>query len=282
MPHLRCRQIRPADLEAVADLLTRGFRNRSREFWAARLERLSEHPAPPDHPKYGYIMECEGVPVGVILLIFSAVARGAETKIRCYVSSLYVDPEFRGHAAMLASYALRYRHVTYMNVTPPRYTWPMLQAQGYERYCSGRFIAAPALSTGCGGAELAALKARPDRRLPPLESELLLRHVQFGCISVTCSCAGEAHPFVFAPRRKGLLRYARLVYCRRAEDFIQFSGVLGRFLAKRGILLVVLDANGPIKGLIGIYLGGSPAYFKGPDPPTPGDLAYSPGVVFKA
>jgi hypothetical protein len=52
-------------------------------------------------------------------------------------------------------------------------------------------------------------------------------------------------------------------------------------LAKRGRPLVIVDSNGPIAGLVGIYLDGkSPKYFKGPRQPSFGDLAYTEAVMF--
>jgi hypothetical protein len=77
-----------------------------------------------------------------------------------------------------------------------------------------------------------------------------------------------------------LVPYEYLAYCRDLKDFVRFAGPLGRFLSLRGITLVVLDSNGPISGLIGIYSDAFPKYFKGPDQPHLGDLAYSERVMF--
>jgi hypothetical protein len=124
---------------------------------------------------------------------------------------------------------------------------------------------------------------RPDQDLQPFEVDLLLTHADYGCMSLICSAANRRHPFVFLPlqRRKfGLARFAQLVYCRDLEDFVRFAGPLGRFLAWRGFPLVIVDANGPIRGLIGKFSDEQPRYFKGPDQPRLGDLAYSELVMF--
>jgi hypothetical protein len=68
---------------------------------------------------------------------------------------------------------------------------------------------------------------------------------------------------------------ARLAYCRSLEDFVQFAGPLGRFLAVRGMPVAVVDANGPIPGLIGKFVDWGPKFFLGPNPPHLGDLAYT-------
>ena len=57
---------------------------------------------------------------------------------------------------------------------------------------------------------------------------------------------------------------------------MRFAGPIGLYLALRGRALVIVDSNGPIPGLVGTYRGGSmPKYFKGPQRPRLGDLAYT-------
>lgn len=280
---IRCREIGTTDIDGIVNLLTSGFRERTRAFWVRALKRLSEHPTPPGFPKYGYLLECRGAPVGVILLIFSSILVNGEPRIRCNVSSWYVEPAFRGYATMLTSHALKHKHVTYFNITPAPHTLPTLEAQGYIRYCSGRFVAVPALSAWSDGSRVKAVASDiyPGEDLLAFEIELLLAHASYGCMSLTCRSANRRHPFVFAPRRKlGLVPFAYLAYCRDLKDFVRFAGPLGRFLAWRGFPLVVLDSNGPVRGLIGRYSDAFPKYFKGPDPPRLGDWAYSERVMF--
>jgi hypothetical protein len=281
---IRCREIGSADVGRIVDLLTHGFRVRTREFWARALRRLSEHPTPPGFPKYGYLLECSDNPVGVLLLIYSSIEANGETRIRCNVSSWYVEPSYRSYATILVSHALTHQHVTYFNITPDPKTLPILEAQGYVRYCAGRFVTVPMLfasSRSCH-VELAAPGICAAEDLPWYETELLLNHADYGGISVTCfSSADGRHPFVFLPLRKaGVVRYAYLAYCRHLEEFVRFAGPLGRFLARRGFTLVFVDSNGPINGLTGRYFDGFPKYFKGPDKPRLGDIAYSERIMF--
>ena len=283
-PRINCREIGTADTDGVANLLASGFRARTGEFWMHALKRLSEHPTPPGFPKYGYLLECKGTPVGVILLIFTSILVNRETRIRCNVSSWYVEPAFRGYAAMLVSRALRYKHVTYFNTTPAPHTLPILEAQGYIRYCTGRFVCVPALCPRSYGSRVkeVTLEICPDEDLPSSEIELLLTHANYGCMSLICSSANRRHPFVFMlkPSRRFSFSFAHLAYCRDLADFVRFAGPLGRFLARRGHPLVVLDSNGPLRGIIGRYSAAFPKYFKGPDRPRLGDLAYSEQVMF--
>jgi hypothetical protein len=108
-----------------------------------------------------------------------------------------------------------------------------------------------------------------------------LAHAKLDCMSLVFSLNGRRHPFIFTIRREfGLLPFAALIYCRDLSDFLGFAGSLGRHLLKRGVPLLVLDANGPISGLVGKYSDRYPKYFKRPEPPRIGDLAFSKRVFF--
>ena len=59
------------------------------------------------------------------------------------------------------------------------------------------------------------------------------------------------------------------------------AGPLGRYLLRHGLAVVMVDANGPLEGLPGRYFPGRlPNYFRGPEAPRLGDLAYSEAVLF--
>jgi len=281
---VRCREIAAPDLDQIADLLTRGFSNRPRDFWMRALNQLSKHATPPGLPRYGHLLEYNGAPVGVRLMIFSTIEVNDQPAIRCNVSSWYVDPAYRWYAAILESRALVDKDVTYFNITPSRHTLPIVEALGYVRYCSGRFLTTPAVIKNDRGLRIRRVTRTTfvDIDLGSFENNLLLRHADYGCVSVICTLRDLSYPFVFLPLRKaGIVPYAYLAYCRQLEDFVRFAGSLGRFLARYGYLLVVVDSNGPIKGLVGKYFGGTPKYFKGPNQPRLGDMAYSERVMFR-
>jgi hypothetical protein len=282
-PSIRRREICLADIDRIVNLLTDGFRNRKRDFWEGALARLSEHPTPPGYPRYGYLLDCNGTPVGVTLTVYSTIIVADRAHIRCSMSSWYVEPAFRVYASQLTSHIFQQTEVTFVNITPDPTTFPVLEAMGYRRYCRGRFLAVPALSTALRGVRVqsAAPNISTGDGLSPFESRLLLDHQAYGCISVICGATDGRHPFVFQPHLKaGLLPFAFLVYSRRLEDFVRFAGPLGRFLALRGIFLVIADADGPIAGLVGRYCDGYPKYFRGPDQPRLGDWAYSERILF--
>jgi hypothetical protein len=281
-PKIRCRQINDGDLDGLAGLLERGFASRrTRAFWRHVLASLQARAVPAGMPRYGYLLENDGVPVGTILVIF-ATTPGSDAP-RANVSSWYVEPAFRSYAPLLVAQAVKPKHVTYLNVSAIRHTWPILEAQGYQRYSNGVFVSAPALQrSGAGEMRLLAADQRPDAPHEPFERDLLVEHAAYGCVSLWCVTRERAHPLVFRPRIvKGVIPCAQLIYCRDVADVARFAGPVGRFLAHCGRPFTVVDANGPIEGLLGRYLDGTmPKFFRGPVRPRLGDLAYTETALF--
>src|SRR5438034_4743440 len=97
-PKIRSRQIIEADIPAVVMLLAKGFPVHSRQFWLRVFERLAKHSTPVGLPKYGHLLECNDVPVGVILQISSTIPTATTSTTRCNISSWYVETPFRGYA----------------------------------------------------------------------------------------------------------------------------------------------------------------------------------------
>ena len=266
MWRINCREIGTADTDGVANLLASGFCARTSEFWTCALKRLSEHTTPSGYPKYGYLLEYNGHPVGVILLIFSTILVNREPRIRCNVSSWYVEPAFRGYAAMLVSCALKYKHVTYLNTTPAPHTLSILEAQGYVRYCYRVGLCACLRSVR--GRTALVSKSRPrdlfrsDCQRPNL---VVLTHAKYGCISLTCSSANRNTDFhVHAePQARAALRLPCLL-----SEFGRFRSVCRTIGAVSGPARIPsgrprLERPGP--WLIGKYSPAFPKYFEGPD-----------------
>lgn len=279
---LRVRQIVDADLPAVAALLTRGFPFRSEDYWLRGLQRQAQRPRPQEHPAFGYCLDQAGRPVGVLLLLFSSVRSGAETIVRCNVSSWYVEPEFRAFGSMMVNAATRNKNVTYFNITPAPHTWSTVEAQGFSIYCRGLIYGALALSKPVRGATLRPFDGAETSGLSAYEIDVLTQHASFGCLSLVLRDGAEAYPFVFQRHRvKNVVPVYRLLYCRDIGDVARYAGNLGRFLAWRGGLLVRLDANGPVAGVRGWYTEKrGRKYAKGAHPPHLGDLAFTEAALF--
>jgi len=283
----RFREIGESDLDAIADLLTRGFVYRSREYWMRGLQRQSSRPLPDGAPRYGYLMEHENKPVGCLLLIYSLKMLDGQAVTCCNVSSWYVDPEFRNYAALFASMTQKRKDAIFFNVTPARPTWAILEAQGFKTYCRGLYFSLPVLAHAGRSMRVEAVTPQTSALagLPDDEVAMLKRHAGYGCLSLVCRTAQEAVPFIFFRLRirRGIipLPILQLGYCRTLDDYARCAGALGRFLLGRGTPIVISDANGAMKGVPGFYseVRGR-KYFKGPHCPRLGDLADTELAIF--
>lgn len=279
---LRCRQIVDADIDNLADLLAHGFPAKPRRHWSRALARLARHPTPGGSPKYGYVLEDSTALQGAVLLLTSAIRSENTSITRCNVSSWYVSPKARMLATLLALRAVSRPEVTYINVSPARHTFEIIEAQGFSRYSNGQFVAFPRFKSPSENARVFDVKDGPEPPFDSFERELLLAHANYGCLSLWCSAADGAYPFVFLPRsaRAGIPCF-QLVYCRQIEDYVRFARILEwRFISHRRPFVIV-DANKPILGLSGKYFDGvAPKYFKGSNRPRLGDLAYTELPMF--
>jgi hypothetical protein len=281
-PRVSWRQIEEADLAGVVDLLARGFPVRDRAYWQRAFARLRDHRGPPELPQFGYLLQCGGTPVGVVLTIGSVRPPGEKPAVLCNLSSWYVEPAFRAYAPLLISAALRHKGVTFVNVSPAPHTVPIVEVQGFTRYSDGQFVAVPALARA-PGVEVRLQEGDEAPKAPhdPLELELMRAHRAFGCIAIWAVTPERAFPFVFLPRRVNVaIPCAELVYCPSVAAFIRFARPLGRALLRRGRGFVLIDAPAPIAGLPGHYVAGKrPKYCRGA-PPRIGDLAYTEIPMF--
>lgn len=287
-PRVRCREITSDDLRVLVGLLHRGFPQRSLSEVSVDLERLAAHATPAGFPRFGFALEADGALVGAILTIFTSVVVRGLTSIRGNVSYWYVDPAYRTYASLLAARALSRKGVTYLNVTPAHHTWRTLEAQGYHRLCNGLF-ASVLLATRPGPrARIRTFDQRvePGPDLSHFEVRLLHDHRQYGCLSAVCTDEnGQRQPFVFGPKRwtrwKSIrLPVVTLAYARAVDSVVHYAQPLGRYLLKRGVAVVFIDADDKIPGLRGRYLDWGPKFYRGPNPPPLGDIAYTERVMF--
>jgi hypothetical protein len=287
----RCREIEDADLDAIADLLTIGFPRRDRSYWVSALRYLQMRHVPEGFPRFGFMLVSRDRAVGVLLLIFSATLHGDDSVVRCNVSSWYAVPEFRGFAPLLVSRALRHKPATFVNTSPADNTLPIIEAQGFRRFSSGTYMAIPALTLRSSGARLIHFSdtSLPQDYLSASDTELLWDHHDRGCLSVILQERGDCSPLVFRRRlvkyrlRRAWLPCAQLIYARDVERVVRNAGLIGRYLAFRGSPVLLMGANEPVHRLSGKFFPNkSPMYYKGPDKPSPVDLAYTEAGLFGA
>ncbi|MDG4887140.1 MULTISPECIES: hypothetical protein [unclassified Mesorhizobium] len=284
-PGIGCRPFDERDWGGVADCLHRGFPERSRSYWIEALTRLAQRPAVVDFPRYGFVLEKSGRIVGAVLTLYAKHRSLEGDEIRCNLSSWSVDAEFRPYASrMIATVTLR-KDVVYTNISPSPGTVRLNKAFGFRLFSGGQIAFLPILNG----------MPRPDRvleahadlaemaELTDNERYILLEHAALGCLSLICVCDGLALPLVLKPRRilHGLVSCCQVVYCRSHADLVRCAGVVGRFLLRRGQLLCLVDAMGPVPGLSGRYFPNKGIkYFKGPKSPSPGDLTFTEMVLF--
>ncbi|WP_246731614.1 hypothetical protein [Methylocapsa sp. S129] len=241
---------------------------------------MSKRPAIEDFPRYGYLLEAPSGVVGVLLVIYSRRTGAAGESIFCNLSSWCVDLEFRSYAVVLHAVAVKRKDVTYINVSPAAHTRRAIEAVRFKRFCDGQIVFAPILSTWRSNVRVAAFAADAPESTLLSESEraILAEHAALGCRALVCVKDGVGYPFVLQRRAAfhRLIPCQQLIYCRSMDEFVFFAGAIGRYLALRAWPIFLADANGPVLGLIGKYFAGyGPKYFKGPVPPSLGDLSYT-------
>lgn len=280
---VRCRLINDDDLLAIAELLGKGFGGYSSTAWSRRLDLLKHRNVPDGIPQYGYCLDAGGRLVGVILLISSIRRIGEEDAVFSNVGSWYVEEDYRAYAQLLVSMALRKKDVTYLNVTPAPHTWPIVENQGYTRYCNGLFFAAAALKRPQPGVGIAPFDEQSHRNVP--DYDLLRRHAELGCTVLVACENGQYTGYVF---RRYCIRAGKLplpamlvIHGPDQKQLVRLAGNLGRHFLRRAAPFLVIDADGPVAGLLGVYTEArGRKYFRGPHRPGLCDLSDTELAIF--
>jgi hypothetical protein len=238
-----------------------------------------------DYPRYGYALEVNGRIVGVILLIYSRNYSLDGSSIRCNISSWCVDVGYRGYAILLHLMAVNRKEVTYTNVSPAKHTRSAIGALGFKRFSNGQIFFIPILSKLNAAACVRAFEPESSGSalLSQTERQILADHAELGCLSLVCYEGEVAFPFVLQKRAiwHRLIPCSVVVYCRNRDEFARFAGSIGRYLLFSAGPFCAMDATGPMRELVGRYSPErNPKYYKGPVPPTVGDLSYTEGVIF--
>jgi len=279
-PEARCRPIEDADLDAVVDCLARNFPERSRRYWRNGLAAIASRPSLAELPRWGYLLESEGTVVGVLLQIGSTREDADGRSLRSNLSSWCVDEAWRSFAYVLHRRSVTRTDATYVNISAAPHTRKMIEALGFRRYAAGQMLFAPLLSRGAPGARVVEYAAeRPEATmLSPQDRRLLADHAAFGCRALIGVRGGVATPIVLQWRSvwRRLVPSAHVIYCPSEAELVAFARALGRYCARHRRYVVIVDAAGPLDGLVGgFFPGREPRYFKGPRQPAPCDLAYT-------
>jgi len=276
-------EVADSDIDPVITLLTRGFPS-PRRYWEVGFERLRTRCVPPDMPQYGYVLEADGKPVGVILLISSIRLIGDRQELFSNLSNWYVEPDFRSHATQLLKRALTNKQATFFSISPAIHVQRIYEALGFRCYSRGQLLALPALARNRQNARTRIVGADrfEESGLKEGERQRLELQASYGCISFCCVTDGQIRPFVFLPRTiRRFIPCAQLVYCRNITELTDVARPVGRYLLSLGRPFILVDANGPIPGLPGKYFpNATPKYYKGPSLPVLGDLTETEATIF--
>ena len=281
---IRCRLITDADLGAVVRLLCEGFSGRQARSWEEGLQRLRLRDVPDGMPRYGYCLDAGGRLVGVILLIASLRSIDGTPAPFANVASWYVNPDYRAYAQLLVSIALRNKDTTYTNISAAPHTWPIVEKQGYTRYCGGLFFAVAALNFPAKDVSVEAFGTSSDH-VSIADHALLQRHHDMGCHVLVCRERDHLSGYVF---RRYRIRSGRIalpamlvIHAPDRDRLVHHAGNIGRHLMRSAAPILVMDADGPVDGLRGIYTSArGRKYFKGPHRPRLCDLADSEFAIF--
>jgi hypothetical protein len=278
-----CRQIEMAHLPEIVNLLAMGFPRRSRVYWENGLHRLAQYRPPEGFPQFGYMLRVGERPIGVHLLISSPLPDGDAPLVRCNGSSWYVEESFRSYGLLLLIRATRQQPAMYTNISPRPETLPIIEAQGFRKYSQGMFVALPVLThshtpvrhflTKRSQWEAAGVRAQDIR--------LLSDHADFGCLPLWWETTADCQVMIFRRRLiKSCLPCAQLIYCRSLEALEENMGAVGRYLAARGMPLVLVPSDRPLRGVPGRFFPDKmPMYAKGPRAPRIGDLSYTEAAL---
>jgi hypothetical protein len=279
-----CREIAVADIPTVAALLDVGFPSRGRAYWEDGLSRLAAYAPPDGFPKFGYLLVSGKTPVGVLLLIFSNNITAAGQIVRCNVSSWYVKPEFRIYASPFALRAIRSTHAeTYINVSPAKHTLQTIEAQGFKEATVGYFAGIPVFGRRPHDLTIVSSseKWKQSKLISPSQLQLLADHERFGCICLWCETATRGQAFIFRRRLTRGLPSALLIYSDSLNDVEEFAGSIGGFLFQRGLPIMIIGAEKPLKGIFGRYFPTKlQVYYKGTGRPRGSDLSYTDAAIF--
>jgi hypothetical protein len=271
------RELEDADLGQLAGLLTEGFSRHSLSFWEASLARLRARKAAPGTPQYGYGIEDGGLQ-GAALALGSLHGPAGSPQTIVNISSWTVRASHRGTAAKaLYEHASSFDGPTYSNLSAASHTLKTITRFGFREGTAGQVIGVGTRQSSSTPRRVIPLKDAQFAGLSAEKLELLQYHQDRGCIVFCLELADRLAPLIFLPRRVARgIPVAQLIYCELLSDIIDHSRLIYLSLLARGWATLLVDASGPIPGILGRYFPGKAAkYYKGALPLYAVDHTYS-------
>lgn len=271
------RELEERDLPELTQLMLEGFPRHPRAFWEDSLRRIKNRVRAPGTQEYGYGIEEDGLQ-GAVLTLGSLHGPADSPQTIVNISSWTVRPSHRGVPAReLYRHASRFDHFTYSNLSPAPHTLKTIAQSGFRERTAGQIIAIGVRAADRRPTQIVSAQDAERAGLTSQKTEMLRYHSNLGCIAFCLELPDRLAPLIFLPRRiKPGIPVAQLIYCEQMNDFQDSSRSVYLWLLARGYPAILVDASGPIIGLLGKYFPGrAPKYYKGQPPLYAVDHTYS-------
>jgi hypothetical protein len=271
------RELEQADLPEVSNILAEGFSRHSLAFWQDRLRAMARREPAPGTALFGYGLDAGGLQ-GVVLTFGSLHGPAEARQTIVNISSWTVRPALRGLAAKeLYRHATSADAMTFSNLSPAAHTQETIKKFGFIERTAGQIIAIGVARSRGARRSIVPLSDAERSGLSPERAAMMRDHQARGCLTFCLESNDRLAPFMFLPRRvKPGIPVAQLIYCELLSDLIDNSRTITLEVLKRGFAAMLVDASGPIEGLMGRYFPARAAkYYKGPMPLYAIDHSYS-------
>ena len=267
-----------SNIDDAVRLLCEGFPRQSADFWETGLDRARG--CGPDRGTWplGYLLETNGEPAGV-MLTFAGRRRldSADRRAIVNLSSLYVAPGHRALTPLMLVRVLSDKTAVYTDLTAAPSLSGMLERLGFTSWSHGLalflwpFLPRSAKRRG----RVVLMDEAPPGALHEEERRLLEDHASLGCIPAVLEYDSGWMPLLF--RRTTLKRIpaGHLIYAPDRRVVLQYAAAASRFLRRRGMPLLTMDAREEESAGGGFYRAGRVRWFRGDLDPNRIDYAYS-------
>lgn len=272
-------------LDEALPVLSRGFPEQPRSFWAAGLERLRRHGATDPARVLGYLLHVDDRDAGVILTIPNTRAKAGETQSKVVnLSSWYIDPQHRWRGPRMLQQVVACESTLYTDLTATEPVRAMIGRFGFRTWTEGTLIfPLPVFAVRpARNAQVVPLHTLRADAIEPVARRMLEDHASLGCIAAVLDDNEALHPLIFSRTTRRGIPIARLVYAESLTTVTTHMAAISRFLLREKMFLLAVNADqrDRIAGSI-FSQRSSPAFFKGNAAPPQCDLAYSEYVFLQ-
>ncbi len=241
-------RLKPIDDGCLSDalsLLSRGFPERTADFWNSALVRLSKYREDCGMGSIGQLMMVGDLAVGIILTIPSKRTDGRRDLSIVNLAAWYVDANYRWLALRMLHQVVADDTVVYTSLSPAAATAAINTHLGFRTATQGVIVV---VLPWIGLTRLARSRViEPvnfqDARISPVDRDMLAQHRELGCIAAVLDVDGNHYPLLFSTTRRKGLPVARLLLAESRQLIGENIAAIARFLVRRGNVLLTVHAN---------------------------------------